>query len=127
MPRAHPPEFRQRAVELARLREKPLSRIKKDLGISHSCLRAATYPAAVAARVIPRRTLPPGSMLIAFSPLLDERTLRALSDLSGRGHDVAVIEVAPGDWLRPGTREPTDPACGPGVADPGYNKTGSLL
>ena len=56
--------------------------------------------------VIPRRTLPPGSMLIAFSPLLDERTLRALSDLSGRGHDVAVIEVAPGDWLRPGTREP---------------------
>jgi hypothetical protein len=24
MPRAHPPEFRQRAVELARLREKPI-------------------------------------------------------------------------------------------------------
>ena len=55
--------------------------------------------------VIPRRTLPPGSMMIAFSPLLDERTLRALSDLSGRGHDVAVVEVSPAEWLRPGTRE----------------------
>ena len=39
MPRAHPPEFRQRAVELARLREKPAAQIAKDLGISDSCLR----------------------------------------------------------------------------------------
>lgn len=39
MPRAHPPEFRQRAVELARLREKPLSKIAGDLGIAESCLR----------------------------------------------------------------------------------------
>jgi transposase len=39
MPRAHPPEFRQRAVELARLREKPVAQIATDLGISDSCLR----------------------------------------------------------------------------------------
>ncbi len=39
MPRAHPPEFRQRAVELARLGEKPAAQIAKDLGISDSCLR----------------------------------------------------------------------------------------
>ncbi len=39
MPRAHPPEFRQRAVELARLREQPVAKIAKDLGISESCLR----------------------------------------------------------------------------------------
>ena len=39
MPAAHPPEFRQRAVELARLREKPIAAIAKDLGISESCLR----------------------------------------------------------------------------------------
>ncbi len=39
MPRAHPPEFRQRAVELARLREKPIAVIASDLGISESCLR----------------------------------------------------------------------------------------
>jgi transposase len=39
MPRPHPPEFRQRAVELARLREKPVAQIARDLGISDSCLR----------------------------------------------------------------------------------------
>ena len=39
MPAAHPPEFRQRAVELARLREKPIAQIAKDLRISESCLR----------------------------------------------------------------------------------------
>ena len=39
MPRPHPPEFRQRAVELARLREKPVAQTAEDLGISDSCLR----------------------------------------------------------------------------------------
>jgi len=39
MPAPKPPEFRQRAVELARLREKPVAVIAKDLGISESCLR----------------------------------------------------------------------------------------
>lgn len=39
MPAPHPPEFRQRAVELARMREKPVSEIATDLGVSDSCLR----------------------------------------------------------------------------------------
>ena len=39
MPRPHPPEFRQRAVELARERAKPIAQIAADLGISESCLR----------------------------------------------------------------------------------------
>ena len=39
MPAPHPPEFRQRAVELARLRDKPVAQIAKELGISESCLR----------------------------------------------------------------------------------------
>jgi transposase-like protein len=39
MPAAHPEEFRRRAVELARLREKPIAQIAKDLGVSESCLR----------------------------------------------------------------------------------------
>jgi transposase len=39
MPAPHPPEFRRRAVELARLREKPIAQIAKDLKISESCLR----------------------------------------------------------------------------------------
>ena len=39
MPAPHPPEFRQRAVELARQGTTPVSKIAKDLGISDSCLR----------------------------------------------------------------------------------------
>lgn len=38
MPRPHPPEFRQRAVELARVRDKPVAQIARDFGISDSCL-----------------------------------------------------------------------------------------
>ena len=39
MPAPHPPEFRQRAVELAREGAFPIAKIAKDLGISESCLR----------------------------------------------------------------------------------------
>jgi len=39
MPPPHPPEFRRRAVELARERAKPISQIAADIGISESCLR----------------------------------------------------------------------------------------
>ena len=45
MPPAHPPEFRRRAVELARevdgdgSRKYPLSQLARDLKISESCLR----------------------------------------------------------------------------------------
>ena len=39
MPAPHPPEFRQRAVELARLGDKPVAALAKDLSISESCLR----------------------------------------------------------------------------------------
>ena len=39
MPAPRPPEFRRRAVELARLREKPIAAIAKDLQMSESCLR----------------------------------------------------------------------------------------
>ena len=40
MPRAYPPEFRRRAVELARLREKPIARIAaigEQPGVSDYC------------------------------------------------------------------------------------------
>lgn len=39
MPAPHPPEFRRRAVELARQGDKPLLQLAKDLGISRSCLQ----------------------------------------------------------------------------------------
>jgi transposase len=39
MSRPHLPEFRRRAVELARERAKPVAEIAKGLGISDSCAR----------------------------------------------------------------------------------------
>lgn len=39
MPAPHPPEFRRRAVELARHGDKPLIQLAKDLGVSRSCLQ----------------------------------------------------------------------------------------
>lgn len=39
MPAPKPPEFRRRAVELARQGEQTVPVIAKDLGISESCLR----------------------------------------------------------------------------------------
>lgn len=47
MPAPHPPEFRQRAVELVRQGDKRLAAVAKDLGISESCLRNWTRQADV--------------------------------------------------------------------------------
>jgi uncharacterized protein (DUF58 family) len=54
--------------------------------------------------VLPSRTLPPRSLLLALSPLLDERSVRALLDLRARGHDVAVVEISPLPFVIPGER-----------------------
>ncbi len=39
MPAPHASEFRQRAIELARLKDRPVAQLAKELGISESCLR----------------------------------------------------------------------------------------
>jgi uncharacterized protein (DUF58 family) len=49
--------------------------------------------------IIPTRTLPPKALVIAITPLLDERTAAALFDLRGRGFDVAIVEVSPAPFL----------------------------
>jgi uncharacterized protein (DUF58 family) len=45
--------------------------------------------------VIPARTLPPRAVVLAVTPLLDERSISALLDLRARGHDLAIVEVSP--------------------------------
>ena len=52
--------------------------------------------------VVPHRTLPPSALVIAITPLLDERTVRALLDLRARGFDLAVIETSPVPFADPG-------------------------
>ena len=55
--------------------------------------------------VIPRRMLPPSSLVIALSPLLDQRSVGALLDLRARGYDLAVIDVSPVPFVaRPSSR-----------------------
>ena len=50
--------------------------------------------------VIPPRTLPPNALVVALTPLLDERSVRALLDLRARGFDLAVIDVSPVPFTR---------------------------
>ena len=51
--------------------------------------------------VIPTRTLPPKALVVAITPLMDERTLSALVNLWGRGFDHAIVEVTPAPFVRP--------------------------
>jgi uncharacterized protein (DUF58 family) len=52
--------------------------------------------------VIPARTLPPRALVVAVTPLLDDRSIGALLDLRGRGHDLVVLEISPEPYLEPG-------------------------
>ncbi len=52
--------------------------------------------------VIPARTLPPRALVVAVTPLLDERSIGALADLRGRGHDLVVLEISPEPYLESG-------------------------
>ncbi|MGD0018042.1 MAG: DUF58 domain-containing protein [Candidatus Limnocylindrales bacterium] len=56
---------------------------------------------------VPPRTLPPKSLVIALTPLIDGRTVDALLDLRGRGFDLAVVEVMPEPFAVP---RPSDAA-----------------
>ena len=49
------------------------------------------------ADLLPPRTLPPQSLVLALTPLLDRRALDALADLRRRGFDLAIIDVSPLD------------------------------
>jgi uncharacterized protein (DUF58 family) len=50
---------------------------------------------------IPRRTLPPRALVLALTPLLDDRATDALLDLRARGFDLAVVEISPLAFTEP--------------------------
>jgi uncharacterized protein (DUF58 family) len=54
---------------------------------------------------VPARTLPPQALVVALTPLLDERSIRALLDLRARGFDLDVIELSPAAFVDPGATE----------------------
>lgn len=43
--------------------------------------------------LLPKGTLPPAAMVIAFSPLVDDRSFKALADINARGFPVVVINT----------------------------------
>ncbi len=55
--------------------------------------------------VIPPRTLPPKALVIALTPLLDDRATGALMDLRARGFDLALVEISPVPFVVPGRQE----------------------
>jgi uncharacterized protein (DUF58 family) len=60
-------------------------------------LPAATHFSYVVPQldVLPPRVLPKRALIVALSPLLDERFTKALLDLAARGFDVIVLAVSP--------------------------------
>ena len=45
--------------------------------------------------LVPPRILPPQALVLALSPLLDPRFVRAVTDLAARGFDLVVVAVSP--------------------------------
>jgi uncharacterized protein (DUF58 family) len=56
--------------------------------------------------VLPPRTLPPKALVLAITPLLDNRTAAALLDLRARGYDLIVVEVSPLELVAPDPGSP---------------------
>jgi uncharacterized protein (DUF58 family) len=46
-------------------------------------------------RHLPARTLPAKALIVALTPLVDERGVAALFDLLARGYDLAVVDISP--------------------------------
>ena len=55
--------------------------------------------------VIPARVLPPQALVVAVTPLLDDRAVEALADLRARRYDLAIVEVSPIGFTEPGESE----------------------
>jgi len=74
---------------------RPASGVLHALRIADALARTEivmTYVARDVA-VVPPAILPARALLLAITPLLDERGARALLDLVARGHDLAVLEI----------------------------------
>ena len=57
---------------------------------------------------LPPRTLPPKALVLAITPLLDNRTAAALLDVRARGYDLVVVEVSPLELIDPNIADSTE-------------------
>jgi uncharacterized protein (DUF58 family) len=54
-------------------------------------------------RFVPRQMLPANALVIAITPLIDQRFIAALLDLRARGYDIVVLDVSPVPFAASGT------------------------
>jgi len=89
---------------------KPATGLRQAEALLEGMLPAANHFTYVVPQLdrLPSRILPPQAMIVAISPLLDNRFISAVADLTARGFDVIVIAVSPieptrrglsGSWL----------------------------
>ena len=76
---------------------KPATGKRQAEVLLEALLPAATHFSYVTPRLdrLPPRVLPPQALVVALSPLLDERFITAVIDLAARGFDVIVLAVSP--------------------------------
>jgi uncharacterized protein (DUF58 family) len=55
--------------------------------------------------VIPPRVLPAQALVVAVTPLIDDRAIEALADLRARRYDLTIVEVSPVGFTEPGPSE----------------------
>jgi uncharacterized protein (DUF58 family) len=75
----------------------PASGRRQGEVLAEGLLPAATHFSYVVPQLerLPARILPPQALVVALSPLLDQRFVRALIDLWARGFDLALIAISP--------------------------------
>jgi uncharacterized protein (DUF58 family) len=75
----------------------PSMGLRQEYRVAEALIETEIARSFVSTRVdvIPRRVLPPQALVIALTPLLDQRTIGALLDLRARGFDLAVVDLSP--------------------------------
>jgi uncharacterized protein (DUF58 family) len=76
-------------------------------------------------RHLPVRTLPPKALIVALTPLIDERAVTALFDLLARGYDLAIVDVSP--LSAEGTRSAGPPEASGRAAEAAVRPAGPSL
>jgi uncharacterized protein (DUF58 family) len=69
------------------------SMLASDAGLA----APAAWTGAAGFRRLPRAALPPGALVVVFSPLLDQRFVEALRDMRERGFTMLVVDVLNAD------------------------------
>ena len=93
MPAPHPPEFRRRAVELARGKTAPVAQIARDLGISESCLR--NWMARADVEEGRREGLTSDERKELVRPRRDKRRLETENEILRRAAALFAKEISP--------------------------------